>query len=189
MCALKRPSGRAVVELAVCPVHRVVARRTLRRGEACRYVIRYGAAKRLCAQPCRLMAAIAIGVSCCEGVVVADVAVGALHDFTRRLQLVRTGQRPARSAVVEDGRGPGDGVMAGGAIGHREWRASRRVSWVVRGLPRGQVALGVAAVSGRDRKAVVVIDVAGGAGRYFAAIGHKLVRIRQWKTGGGMVER
>jgi len=47
------------------------------------------------------MAAVAIRVRRRQRVVVAHVAVGAGHDFTGRGHLVRTGQRPARGAVIK----------------------------------------------------------------------------------------
>ena len=47
------------------------------------------------------MAAVAIRVRHRESVVVAHVAVGAGHHFTGRRHLMRTGQRPARGAVIK----------------------------------------------------------------------------------------
>ena len=78
-----------------------MARHALRGREARRDVIRYRSTHRRRALPSSLMAAVAIRVRHREGVVVAHVAVGAGHDFTGRRHLVRTGQRPARGAVVK----------------------------------------------------------------------------------------
>ena len=88
--ALQRPARRAVIEFAVRPQQGVMASRALGRREACRDVIRYCATECLRAQPGRLVATIAICVRYRKGVVVSDVAIGALHDFPGRLQLVRT---------------------------------------------------------------------------------------------------
>ena len=125
------------------------------------------------------MAAVAIRVRRREGVVVAHVAVGAGHDFTGRRHLVRTGQRPARGAVIEDRGIPSDCVVAGRTVRRRERRAGLWVHRVICCLPRRQVASRIAAVSRRDIQAVVVADVAGSARRYLAAVGHQRVRVCQ----------
>ena len=90
-----------------------------RRGD----VIRHLPAKGLRAQPSRLMASIAIRVRHRESVVVADVAVSAGHDFTGRRHLVRTRQRPARSAVIKGCGGPGNGAVASRAVRGGKWGA------------------------------------------------------------------
>ena len=113
---LQRPARSAVIELASRPHHRVVAGRALSGREARRDVIRYRSTERLRAQPGSLVAAVAIRLRRCEGVVVAHVAVGAGHDFSGRRHLVRTRQCPACGAVIEDGGIPGDGVMARRAV-------------------------------------------------------------------------
>ncbi len=69
------------------------------------------------------MAPIAIRVRRREGVVVAHVAVGAGHHFTRRRHLVRTRQSPPRRVVVEGCGGPGDGAMACHAVRCRKGRS------------------------------------------------------------------
>ena len=91
--------------------------------EARRDVIRYRSTHRRGALPSSLVAAVAIRVRYREGVVVAHVAVGASHDFTRRRHLVRARQRPARGAVVKGRGSPRDGVMARRAVRDRERRS------------------------------------------------------------------
>jgi len=134
------------------------------------------------------VAAVAIRVCCGEGVIVPHVAIGAGHNFARRLQLVRAGQRPAGCAVIEDRRVPRDGVMASGAIRGGERCSRGWVRRIVCRLPGGQVALRIPAVRRRDRQGVIVIDVAGRAGRYFAPVRDKLVRIRQRESCRCMIE-
>ena len=188
MRALKRPARRAVVELAVRPKQCVVARRALRRREARRDVVWHRSAERLCAHPCRLVAAVAIRVRRREGVVVSRVAIGASHDFPGRLQLVRACQRPAGGAVIKDRRGPRYGVVAGGAVRCCERHSRRWVRRVIRSLPGRQVALRIPAVCRRDRQTVVVVDMAGGAAWHLAAVGYQRVRIRQREAKRGVVK-
>ena len=52
---------------------------------------------------------------------------------------------------------------------------------IVRRLPGRQVTLRIPAICRRNRQAVVVVDVAGGARHDFAS-GRQLVRIRQRKA-------
>jgi len=61
------------------------------------------------------------------------------------------------------------------------------VRWIIRLLPSGQMASGVAAVGRRNGQSVVVVDMARRAGRSFPC-GRHLVRIRQRKTRGRVVE-
>jgi len=83
-----------------------VARRALRGRKARRDVIRYRSTHRRRALPSDCVAAVAIRVRRRESVVVADVAVGAGHDFTGRRHLMRARQRPARGAVVKGRASP-----------------------------------------------------------------------------------
>ena len=93
-----------------------MADRVLSGRESRRDVIRYRSAERLRAQPGSLVAAVAIRLRRCEGVVVAHVTVGAGHDFSGRRHLVRTRQRETGGAVVKGRRIPGDGVVARRAL-------------------------------------------------------------------------
>jgi len=70
-------------------------------------------------------------------------------------------QQESRRAVIEDGRGPGNRVVASRAVAYRKCSARRRVHRIVRLLPGCQVASRVAAICWRDRQIVVVVDVAG----------------------------
>ena len=72
--------------------------------------------------------------------------------------------------------------MAGGAIGSGEGGSRGGVIGAVRLLPGCQVASGIAAIRRRNAKTVIVIDVAGGAGRHLAAVRGQGVRVRQGKT-------
>ena len=60
--------------------------------------------------------------------------------------------------------------------------------WVVGLLPGRQMASRVPAIRRRDRQIVVVVDVAGCAGRYLAAIGYQRVRVRQREPKGIVVK-
>lgn len=77
MCASERPSGGAVVELAVGPGDRVVASGTERSGELRGDVIGHEAAESLRAVPIGSVAAVAVGVSGGETVIIVDVTEGA----------------------------------------------------------------------------------------------------------------
>jgi hypothetical protein len=115
-----------------------------------------------------------------QRVVVADVAVRAAHDFTRRGQLVRIRKREAGVAMVESRVCPHDGVVAGRAERRRE--ASRNVIWHGptegrRAVPGGLMA--TVAVRVRGGEGIVVTHVAIGAGHDFPGRRH-LVGTRQW---------
>ena len=97
-------------------------------------------------------------------------------------------QRKSRGRVVENRGSPRDCVVAGGAIGDGEGASRRGVIGVGRLLPSCQMAPGIAAIRGRNAEAVIVIDVAGGAGRHLAAVRNQGVRVRQWETKRVMVE-
>jgi hypothetical protein len=145
-------------------------------------VVRHTPAKRLCALPSRLVAAVAIGVRGCQGVIAADVARS-----TRRGH-VETLQRPACRGVVKLSIHPEQSVMTGGTKRSREARLDviRDVSTKRRRtLPRGYVAA-VAVGIGR-RKRVVVAHVAIRAGHYFSGR-RQLVRTRKRPPRRGMVK-
>jgi len=64
-------------------------------------------------------------------------------------------------AVVERTHvGPGNGVVAEGAVSGGKGRASGGMGGVVGLLPGSQVAARVAAIGGRDFQVVIVVDVA-----------------------------
>jgi hypothetical protein len=127
-------------------------------------VIRHAAAKRLRALPGTDVASVAIRIRCSKRIVVADMAIGAGDDFSGRLQLMRARQWPARRAVIENRRIPGDGVMARRAIGSHKRRPGVWVDRVVGLLPGRQMTLRIPAVGGGNCQGVVVVDVAIGAG-------------------------
>ena len=90
--------------------------------------------------PGRLVATVAIRVRGREIIVVVDVAVRAGVRFACRRHLVRTRQRPAGRAVIEDGSGPRDRVVARRAVGCRKRCSASRVRRVIGLLPGRQVA-------------------------------------------------
>jgi len=147
----QREARGAVIECRVGPVDGVVASRALRCGEARLNVIGDVAAQSLRVIPIRRVAAIAVGVRGCKGVVVADVALRAGRDYACRGHLVVARQGPTSHGVIKRGIRPRDRVMAGGAVGRGECGACRLVRWIVRLLPGGRVAACVPAVGRRDR--------------------------------------
>jgi hypothetical protein len=185
---LQRPPRRAVIKFAVSPEQRVVAGRALRSRETCRNVIRHHSTECLRAHPGRLVAPVTIRICGGESVIVPDVAIRAGHHFSGRHKLVGTRQRPAGGAVIEGRCSPRDRVMAGGAVRGRKWRPGSWVRRIIRGLPGRQVTLGISTVRRRNRKAVVVVDMARRASHDFTG-GRELVRIRQRKARRGVVER
>ena len=83
----------------------------------------------------------AVGWSDLQGVVVVDMALRA------RRGDVRTGQCEACNTVVERRHvGPGNRVMALGAIGRAKRRPSGGVNRIIGLLPGGQVATGISAI-------------------------------------------
>ena len=174
MRARQRETGGAVVERSGVPAFRAMASRAIRRrksGPRCR-VYRCGGLL-----PSRQMAS---GVAAVrrrnrQSVVVVDMARSAGHVG------VPVGQQEARGAVIEDRRGPGNGVVASRAVGHAKSRASRRVHWITRLLPSRQMAAGIAAVRRGGGQIVIVVNVAGGTG-------HVGMAIRQQEPGGAVVE-
>lgn len=77
--------------------------------------------------------------------------------------------------------------MACGTVRCGKRCTRRRVRWIIRSLPGRQVALRIPAIRRRNRKAVVVADMAIGAAHDFTRR-RELVRICQRKPRGGMVE-
>src|SRR5580704_11264138 len=171
MSASQGPASGAVIEFSVGPEERVVASGALRGGEACGDVIGDVAAEGLRAGPVGLVTAIAIGVGGSETVVATDVTLGAGGDHTCGRHLVRAGQWPAGSAVIEGGHVPADGCVAVRTIGSGECRTSRGVIGIVGLLPGGEMAAGIAAVGGRDGEVVIVVDVARSTGNVGVAVG------------------
>ena len=110
-----------------------------------------------------------------QSVVVVDMARSAGHVG------VPVGQQEAGGAVIEDRRGPGNGVVASRAVGHAKSRARRRVHGIVRLLPSRQVASGISAVVRLRSQIVIVVDVAGDAS-------HIGMAIRQQEPGGAVIE-
>jgi len=110
-----------------------------------------------------------------QTVVVVDMARSARHVG------VSVGQQEARGAVIEDRRGPGNGVVAARAVGNSKSRARRGVHRIVGLLPGGQMAARVPAVVRRGRQVVIVVDVAGGTG-------HIGMAIRQQEPGRAVIE-
>ena len=176
-----------MIEFAVSPEQRVVAGRALRSRETCGDVIRHRSAQCLRAYPGRLVAPVTIRICGRKGVIVPDVAIRASHNFPGRHELVGARQRPPGGAVIEDRCSPRDRIMAGRAVRGRKWRPGSWVRRIIRSLPGRQVALGISAVRRRNRKAVVVVDMARRASHDLTCRG-ELVRIRQRKARRGMVE-
>jgi len=113
-------AGVGMVERRIRPHNRVMALGAQRRRETRGNVIRHGAAKGRRAVPGRLVATVAIRVRRRERVIVADVAVRASVHLACWRHLMRTHQRPAGSAVIENRRSPGDGVVARRAVRRRK---------------------------------------------------------------------
>lgn len=172
--AHQRESRNAVIERGRSPARGRVAIRAIRGGErrAGRRVHRL-----IRVVPIRK---VALGIAALrrgnrQRIVVVDMALRALQI---RMAL---GQQESRRAVVEYRGGPGHGVVAGRALGGRERSSSRRVDWIVRLLPRGQMALRITAIGRRNRQRVVVVDVALRA----LQIG---VTVREQESGRGVIE-
>jgi len=188
MRALKREARSAVVKLSIGPQQSVVAARTERGRKARRDVVGDVTAEGRRAIPGGLMAAVAIGVGRGEIVVVSDVTIRAEVHFSCRSELVRTCQRPAGHGMVEDHIRPKRGVVTCGAIGSGKWCASGGVRGVVRLLPGRQMALRIPAIGRLDGKGGVVAVVALVAASDLSG-GRNLMRVRQRKSRGGVIER
>jgi len=165
----QRETGCAVIKRGARPRSRVVACRALPCGESCRHVIRYASTQRLRARPRRLVASVAVRVRCRQRVVVVDVAQRA------GCRYVGAGQRESRRAVIKGRGGPAHRRMAIRAVRCRERWPRTGVHWIVRLLPRRQVASRVTAIRWRDLQIVIVVDVAGRAG-------HIRVPVRQQES-------
>ena len=172
-------SGRRVVKDPGRPGgDRVTARAGRSRGwESGGDMIRYRSADRSGARKSGLVAAVTIGGI--ERVIVVYMAGRA---GGRRGGHMRSGQGESGGAVIERGSSPACCRMASRAVGGGKSGAGSRVHGIVRLLPSGQVALGVAAVGRGDRQGVVVVDVAEGASDIGVAIGEQ-------ESGGAVVER
>ena len=166
----QRKAKRIVVEFSVGPLGDGMASGTSGRGrrEAGADVIGNGTAKRWRAIPGRQMAPNTI--SRIQGVVVADVASGARRGRRRH---VCAGKRETSEAVIKRRSVPTLGGVAVGTICGREGGPSRGVHGIIRLLPGGQVAAGVAAIRGRNLQVVVVVDMAGGTGNIGVAEGQR----------------
>ena len=87
-------------------------------------MIRDTTSERRCALPGSLMAPIAISVCRRQVVIVSHVTIRAGDYLSCRRQLMRSGQRPARHAVVENDVGPQGRIVARGAIRYSKGRPS-----------------------------------------------------------------
>ena len=152
MGSLQRKTSRGVIKFSVRPENRVVACRTHRGRKACTNVVRHVSAKGGRAVPGRLVAAVTIRVRRREVVVVVDVAVRAGVHLARRRHLVRTRQRPPGRAVIENGSGPRERVVARRAVGCRKRCSGTRVRRVIGLLPGRKMALRVPAIGRLDRE-------------------------------------
>ena len=112
----------------------------------------------------------AIGGSNRQVVIIVDVAGDA------RNVGVAIGQQKARDAVIEGDIGPRRGVVTIGTVGSGKTRAGFGVRRIVGLLPSGEVAAGIAAIGGSDRKVVIIVDVAGSARKVGVAVGQQETR-------------
>ena len=78
--------------------------------------------------------------------------------------------------------------MATRAVRYGKRPALRRVHRISRLVPGGQMAVSISAAGRREASGVVIADVASGAGRHLAAVGHEGVRVRQCEPESGVVE-
>ena len=177
VCIRQRKARVGVIKSRIGPHIRVMALAAQGGRESRGNVVRHTSAKGGRTVPGRLVATVAIRVRGREIIVVVDVAVRAGVRFACRRHLVRTRQRPAGRAVIEDGSGPRDRVVARRAVGCRKRCSGSRVRRVIGLLPGRQVASGIPAVGRLDRQIVIVVDVTVRAGTHLARRGH-LVRIR-----------
>ena len=173
----QRKARVGVIKSRIGPHIRVMALAAQGGRESRGNVVRHTSAKGGRTVPGRLVATVAIRVRGREIIVVVDVAVRAGVRFACRRHLVRTRQRPAARAVIEDGSGPRGRVVARRAVGCRKRCSASRVRRVIGLLPGRQVASGIPAVGRLDRQIVIVVDVTVRAGTHLARRGH-LVRIR-----------
>jgi len=123
----------------------------------------------------------AVGGSNLQIVIIVDVA-GRTGNVG-----VAIGEKESGRAVIKDGGGPANGVMAGGAVGRRKRRSCRWVHRIVRSLPSREVASGIPAIRRLDGQAVVIVDVARSAGWHQSG-GRQLVGVGQRKARGSVVK-
>jgi hypothetical protein len=174
VCAGQSETSHAVVKRRRVPALGGMAGRAIRRGK-CRPGSRVHGVRRLL--PFRKMASRTSAVRWRNRqiVVVVDVAGSAGH--------IRVAVRQQESCgrMVEIGRVPALGGMAGRAIRDGKDGPRRRVYGIVGLLPGRQVALRIPAVRRRDLQIVVVVDVAGCAS-------HVGMAVRQRKSRGIVIK-
>lgn len=160
----ERPPRGAVVEFAVCPGNRVMARRAHRRGELRGNMVGHCATECGSAVPVGGMAAGVIAVRDGKIVIVADVALIAVGDHSRRRHLMIANQSPASGSVSPGwSRERVGGGVAIRAVQAGKSGACRGVHGIVGVLPIGLVATGIRAIGGGDLQVVVAVGVALGA--------------------------
>jgi hypothetical protein len=174
--------SRGIVIPGRSPIRGGVARGALRRGESGSHVIWNGAAHGSRALVFILVATIAIGVGGGEVVIVIEVAVGAGRCG------VNAGESPASGAVIKGGGGPGNRVVAGGAIGGGERSARGSVGGIIGLLPGGEVTSGISAIVRLNLKRVIIVDMASGAACCFTGRS-ELMGISEREAGGAVIER
>jgi len=108
-------------------------------------------------------------------IVIVDVAVGASRDLARGGQLVGICEREAGGRVIKIGGVPRNGCVASGACGNRKYRGRRGMLRIGRLLPGREMALGIAAIRGRDLQAVIATNVATRAGNIGVAVGKRKI--------------
>ena len=178
-----------MIKLAVRPENGIVAGGAERYREACRDVVRDIATIRRCVIPIFQVAPAVAAIRGREacGVVVPRVAIAALHHLAGWCQLMRAGQRKACRTVIKYRRSPRNRVVARRAVADSERRSSTRVHRIVCRVVGRQMALRVTAIGRLNRQRRIVAHVALVATRHLSGR-CDLVRVRQRKTGVGMVE-
>jgi hypothetical protein len=153
MRAGQRETGHAMVKRSRVPAFGGVASRAIRQRKR---RTRRGVHRIIGLLPgCKVASRISAG---CRGnlqiVIIVDVAGG-----TGKIR-VTVGQKKAGKRVVKTGGVPANCCVAIRAVCHREHGSRTGMNRVVRLLPGGEVASGVAAIGGRNLQVVVVVDVA-----------------------------
>ena len=153
---------RAVIEKSRRPGRNRVARRASRSRdrEPSRHVVWNIPANRCGAQERCLVAAITVHRT--QSVVIVHMTGNASR---RRRGHMRPSQGKTGGAVIEHCRRPIHRRVACRAVYCRERRSGCGVNWSNRSLPGGQMALRISAIGWRNLQRVVVVDVAGSAGR------------------------
>ena len=181
----EREAGAAVIKNAIGPGGDGMARGAgrgssgKRRGD----VVGNIAAKGLRAEPGRLMTAHA--VSGAQGVVVIDVAGDAGSGRWRHMRADKS--ETCGSVIERRDVGPGDGVVASGAIRGGKLRSGGRVRGIVGLLPCREVTTRIGAIRVCGSQGVIAADVALGAGGDFACGGH-LMRIGKREAGAAVIK-